>query len=135
MRYELKITENFLMEPIMAVFGVTQATSFVDLGATTFEVKMGIWFHETFPLAAISALGPSDWPWWGGLGVKLHHHGVGLVGSSENVINVKFREPQKVTAVVPVDCEQVWISMADRDGFLRALSEATKVAVSDHLPF
>ncbi len=135
MRYEIKITENFLMEPIMAVFGVSQATSFVELGETTLEVKMGIWFHETIPIAAVSALGPSEWPWWAGLGVKLHHHGVGLVGSQENVVNVKFREPQKVTAVVPVSCEQLWISMADRDGFLRKLGEIAKVEVSGHLPF
>ena len=87
------------------------------------------------PIAAVSALGPSDWPWWGGLGVKLHHHGVGVVGSTDGVVNVKFKTPQKVRAVVSVNCEQLWISIAERDAFLTALSEATKVPISDHLPF
>jgi hypothetical protein len=135
MRYPIKITENFLMAPVLHTFGVTQDSSFVRLEGGELEVKMGIWFHETLPIAQVSALGPSEWPWWGGLGVKLHHHGVGVVGASENVVNVKFKTPQKVKAVVPVNCEQLWISIVDRDGFLAALSEATKVPVTPHLPF
>jgi|HubBroStandDraft_2_1064218.scaffolds.fasta_scaffold746083_1 hypothetical protein len=135
MRFPIKITENFLLEPIMKVFGAGPAQSFVELGEDSFEVQMGIWFHETFPLPVVSAMGPSEWPWWGGLGVKLHHHGIGVVGSTDNVVNVKFTTPQKATAVVRVDCSQLWISLVDREGFLRELSGRTKVAISEHLPF
>jgi hypothetical protein len=135
MRYSIKITENFLLAPVMHTFGVSAASSFVDLSDGNLEVKMGIWFHETLPVSQVSVLGPSDWPWWGGLGVKLHHHGVGVVGSTENVVNVKFKTAQRVTAVVPVSCEQLWLSIVERDAFLAALAQAAGVSVTDHLPF
>jgi hypothetical protein len=135
MRFPIKITEQFLMEAILKTFGAGPAQSWVELGPDSFEVQMGIWFHESFPLSAVSTLGPSEWPWWGGLGVKLHHHGIGVVGSTENIVNVKFKTSQKARAVVMVDCEQLWISLVDRDGFLSALSERTKIPISAHLPF
>jgi hypothetical protein len=56
---------------------------------------------------------------------ELHHHGIGIVGSTENVVNVKFKTPQKARAVVNVDCAQLWISLVDRDGFLLAMGEKT----------
>lgn len=135
MRFPIKISDNFLMEAVLKTFGAGPDQSFVDVGAETFEVKMGIWFHESFPISAVAAIGPSEWPWWGGLGVKLHHHGVGVVGSTENVVNVQFKTPQKVTAVVRVECAQLWMSLVDRDGFLKAMSELAKLPISDHLPF
>jgi hypothetical protein len=135
MRYPIKISDNFLLAPILATFGVTRGGSFVDLADGKLEVKMGIWFHETLAVADIAAVAPSEWPWWGGLGVKLYHHGVGLVGATENVVNVRFKTPQRVTAVVPVSCEQLWISIDDRDAFLKALAEAAHVTVGDPVPF
>jgi hypothetical protein len=50
---------------------------------------MGRWFHERIPLDQIAAVAPSNWPWWGGLGVKLHHHGIGVVGSTDGIVNLK----------------------------------------------
>ena len=135
MRFPIKITENFLVEPIMHLFGAKPDVSYVEIENGALRVRMGIWFDETFPLAQIDKIAPSDWPWWGGLGVKLAHHGVGVVGSSEGVVNIKLKTPQKVTAVVKVDCSQIWVSLVEPEGFMRALSEATKVPVSPHEPF
>jgi hypothetical protein len=135
MRFPIKITEAFLFETIMKTFGAGPEQSFVEVGSDSFEVKMGIWFHESFPLSLVSELGPSEWPWWGGLGVKLHHHGIGVIGSTENVVNVKFKTPQKATAVVQVNCQQLWISLVDRAAFLQMMSDKTNVPISDHLPF
>ena len=97
---------------------------------------MGIWFNESFTLDEIKGRSsPSDWPWWGGLGVKLHHHGVGVVGSTEGVVNVALKEPRKVVReVIPSKCTQLWISVEDRDGFLE-LSQASGAPIVEHVSF
>lgn len=135
MRFPIKITDNFLLEPILHTFGAKPETSYVELGDGTLEVRMGVWFHETFPLSEVARVSPSEWPWWGGLGVKLHTHGVGVVGSTENVVNIQLKGPRKVKVLFEVDCSQLWVSLEDRDGFLSALSKACNVPISDHTPF
>jgi hypothetical protein len=135
MRFPIKITENFLLEPMLRTFGTTRETSYLAIEGGALEVSMGRWFHERIALDQIASLAPSDWPWWGGLGVKVGHHGVGVVGSSENIVNIKLKTTQKVHVVVVVEVEQLWVSVEDRDGFLAALAEATKLPVSPHTPF
>ncbi len=135
MRFPIKITDNLLLEPVLHTFGVNPETSFVAIEDGALEVSMGRWFHERIALDQISALAPSDWPWWGGLGVKLAHHGVGVVGSTENVVNIKFKSAQKVHALVVVDAEQLWVSVEDLSGFLAALAEATKLSVGEPVKF
>ena len=135
MRFAMKITDNFLLEPVLHTFGVRPETSYFEIEGGKLEVRMGIWFHESFALDNVARIAPSDWPWWGGLGVKLHHHGVGVVGSTEGVVNVQLEVEQDVCAVVKVKCSQLWLSVEDQEGFLRVLAEATGVPVSNHTPF
>jgi hypothetical protein len=42
---------------------------------------------------------------------------------------------EKVRVVVDVQCSQLWLSVSEPEGFLRALAEATDVPVSNHTPF
>jgi hypothetical protein len=135
MRFAIKITDNFLIEPILHTFGTTRETSYLALDGGHLEVSMGRWFHERIALDQIATLAPSDWPWWGGLGVKLGHHGVGVVGSSENIVNIRFKTTQKVHVLAVVEVEQLWVSVEDRDGFLAALAGATRLTVGAHTPF
>ena len=135
MRFAMKITDNFLLEPVLHTFGVKPETSYFEIDGGKLEVRMGIWFHESFALDNIARIAPSDWPWWGGLGVKLHHHGVGVVGSTEGVVNVQLKQEQDVNVIVKVKSSQLWLSAEDRDGFLRALGEACHIPVSEHTPF
>jgi hypothetical protein len=135
MRYPISITDNFLLEPVLHTFGVKPESTYTDLEADHLEISMGRWFHEKVPLAEIAVIAPSDWPWWGGLGVKLAHHGIGVVGSTEGIVNIKLKKPQKMHAIAVVEVEQLWVSLVDRDGFLKALGEATKLPISPHVPF
>ncbi|MFO0556153.1 MAG: hypothetical protein U0271_47690 [Polyangiaceae bacterium] len=134
-RYPISITENFLLEPILHTFGVKDETSYAELHADHLEVSMGKWFHERIPFSEIASLAPSEWPWWGGLGVKLGHHGVGVVGSLDGVVNLKFKKPLEVRVLAQVSVEQMWVSLKDRDSFLQALAEATKLPISEHAKF
>ena len=135
MRFAMKITDNFLLEPVLHTFGVKPETSYFEIDGGKLEVRMGIWFHESFALDNIARIAPSDWPWWGGLGVKLHHHGVGVVGTTDGVVNVQLKAEQKVNVIVTASCSQLWLSVEEPEGFLRALAAATGVPVSNHTPF
>lgn len=96
---------------------------------------MGAWFDESFPVAKIASVAPSDWPWWGGLGVKLHHHGVGVVGSLDGIVHLRFAEKVKARVLVQLEIEQMWVSVEDRDAFMKAVAEAAGLAISAHSPF
>ena len=135
MRYPLKVTENFLLEPVLYSFGVRGETSHATIADGLLEVQMGTWMHERIPLTEISGLGPATWPWWGGMGIKLAHRGVGLIGAFEGIVNVKLQGPRKVRVVLDVDCSQVWLSLDDPDGFLRELSHETGQPVAERMPF
>ena len=135
MRFAISITHNFLLEPFMKTMGVSREDSFIEVDKETLHVRMGRWFDEKIPVARIKAIAPSDWPWWGGLGVKLGHHGVGVVGSMDHIVNIKFSEEIRVRVLFEVGVEQMWVSLEDRDAFLRALADATGVTVSPHTPF
>jgi hypothetical protein len=67
--------------------------------------------------------------------VKLHHHGIGIVGSTEGIANVKFKQAIKMHAVAVVDSEQIWLSLEDRDAFLAMLGEAAGVPIGPFAKF
>jgi hypothetical protein len=135
MRFAVKITDQFILEPILHTLGVKPDSSYVELGEKTLEVRMGIWFDETVPLSQIARIAPSDWPWWGGLGVKLIPHGVGVIGSLDGVVNLQLEAEREMRVLFNVKASQLAISVEDRDGFLAALSKATGLPISPHVPF
>lgn len=132
MRFPLGITRNLLLKPTLALFGVRSSSSYVDLTDDAMTVRMGRWFDERVPLAAIASFAPSEWPVWGGYGVKLApREGVGVVASTEGVVHIGFKRPQPMRAViVSRAAERLWLSLADRDGFLSALSTSTGLPIS-----
>jgi hypothetical protein len=135
MRFPISITHNFVLEPIMHTFGAKPEVCYAEIEQGALHVRFGAWFDQTIPLGQIASLAPSEWPWWGGLGVKLHDHGVGVVGSTDGVVHVKLKAPVQVEVVFKVECSQLWISFEDPNGFLKALSEATGVPISEHAKF
>ena len=86
-------------------------------------------------LKAVASVAPSEWPWWGGLGVKLAHHGVGVVGSTDGVVNIAFKTPVKAHVIAVVEAQQLWISVEDHEAFMKALAAKTGLAVSPFAKF
>jgi hypothetical protein len=132
MRYPLKITSNPLLRPLLAVFGVRHAGSYVDLEGGALTVHMGRWFHETVPLDQIASMSRSEWPWWGGLGVKLApREGIGVVASAEGIVHIGLRSPRTMhVTLLSRDALRLWLSLEEPDVFLAALSAATGIPVS-----
>lgn len=137
MRYPIRITANPLIGPFLRGFGVRRGNSYVELKGGALTIRMGCWFNETVPLGEIASMAPSEWPWWGGFGVRLApRQGVAVVASTQGVVNIGLKRPRRMSIlIVPRNAENLWVSLEDPDGFLRALSEATGLPISPFVSF
>jgi hypothetical protein len=135
MRYPIKITEQFILEPVLHLLGVKPESSYVDVADGKLDVRMGFWFHEEIPIADVKHIAPSDWPWWGGLGVKLIPHGVGVVGALEGVVLIELAAKRKMRVLFPVEADRIAVSIEDREGFLGELSKLTGLTIAPHVHF
>jgi hypothetical protein len=136
-RYQIRITRNPILRPLLKMFNVSAGNCHVDLDGGRMTVRMGRWFEESVPLEEIAAFGPSEWPAWGGYGIRLApRNGVGVVASTKGVVHVALKRPQQMNAVIiSINAERLWISLEDREGFLAALSGATGLRVSPPVGF
>ncbi len=122
MRFPIRIQPAWA--PLLTVLGMSRASSFaeIDEAAGTLRVKAGIWFDETFPLDQIDDVQPSSWPWYGGLGVKLGpRDAVSVVGSTEGVVAIRFKQKQRMHVLLVVERPELRISVEDPAAFMRAL--------------
>lgn len=128
MRFALRISSVF--KPVFFAAGATHESSYVEIGEDHLYVKMGPWFDQTFPLDHVKSVGPSEWPWYGGLGVKVGptKGAVGVVGSLEGVVVLTFDPPQHVelwavVASVPAECHELRIALEEPAAFQKAIRD------------
>jgi hypothetical protein len=126
MRFPILISPPW--RPLLAVLGMRRGSCFAELDPErkTLRIKGGVWFDETLPLAEVVEVRASSWPWYGGLGVKLGptSDAVSVVGSTQNVVAIRFRAPQRVRAVVAVRRSELRVSLEDPQAFREALARA-----------
>jgi len=125
MRFAIRLSS--VMKPILFAAGVHPENAYVEVGDGVLQVKMGPWFDESFPMNAVAKVTASDWPWYGGLGTKLgpEKGGVGVVGSMEGIVALRFKEPQPVklwmiVTDLGVECSELRISLEEPGAFLEA---------------
>jgi hypothetical protein len=87
---------------------------------------MGWLFNERFRLAEVEAASPSHWPVWAGVGWRTSFGGtVGLIGTYVNIVEVRFKQPQRVRMVVPMTCRRLYLSLDEPRDFVAAVQAAT----------
>src|SRR5688572_15650379 len=125
MRFAIRLSS--VMKPVLFAAGVHHDNAYVEIGDGVLHVKMGPWFDETFTMSTIADVKASDWPWYGGLGTKLgpEKGGVGVVGSMDGIVAVRFKAPQPVklwviVTDVGVSCSELRISLEEPDAFIAA---------------
>ena len=110
--------------PLLIPFGVTQERAFVQVGERELRVCFGPLFDYRFPLEAVEAVAPARWPLWAGIGPRVDFRGtVAFIGAYENVVEVRFKERQRVRMIVPVPCERLFLSLEDPQGLIAALEK------------
>lgn len=120
------------MKPVMFVAGVNHENSYVELDDGHLHVKMGPWFDHRFSLSDVAEVAASTWPWYGGLGTKTgpEKGGVGVVGSMDGIVALRFKTPQavKLWAVVMdvgVQCSELRVSLEEPQALIDALKGVT----------
>ena len=118
---------------LMGLIGVGPRFSGVVIDDEHVRVRMGWGFYAHIPLASIQRVGTTVRPFfaWGAHGWR----GRWLVnGSSKGIVALEIDPPARGWAIgCPLRLRVVYISLADRDGFITALNGAT-CAGSSGLP-
>ncbi len=115
-----------LWRPLLLPFGGTSQRSYVELEDGVLRVRFGWLFDHRFPLNQVEAASPSHWPLLGGIGWRTNFRGtVGLIGTYVNVVEIRFKERQRLRMLLPTSCERLYISLQEPRDFIAALGEAT----------
>jgi len=114
--------------PLLLPFGGTPKRSYVELEDGALHVRFGWLFDHRFPLTQVEAASPSHWPLLGGIGWRTNFRGtVGLIGTYVNVVEIRFKERQRLRMFLPTSCERLYLSLAEPHDFIAALQEATSI--------
>lgn len=116
------------------LLGLGPRFSEVVVDDTDLRVRMGWAFHAEVPRADIRRVTAAERPFfaWGVHGWR----GRWLVnGSSDGIVRVEIDPPARAwTLGIPIRLRIVYISLADRDGLITALTGSTRGAGSSGLP-
>jgi len=84
--------------------------------------------HERVPLAEVTDVSPRKWPLYYGIGARIvPGHGVGFVGSTDGVVQVRFASPRPMEVWGPFRlnaAESVSVSLEQPDAFVDAVRAA-----------
>ncbi len=126
MRFLIRM--SLLWRPFLLPFGGTPERSYVELEDGALHVRFGWLFDHRFPLSQVEAASPSHWPLLGGIGWRTNFRGtVGLIGTYVNVVEIRFKERQRLRMLLPTSCERLYLSLQKPHDFINALQEATAV--------
>ena len=118
--------------PLLLPLGGTPARSYAEIEDGQLHVRFGLLFDQRFPLDDIEAAAPSHWPVWAGIGWRASFRGtVGLIGTYVNIVEVRFKERQRVRMLVSVPCQRLYLSLAEPRDFIAALAKAAAVGAAE----
>ena len=124
MRFPILISP--VWRPLLLLCGGTPARSFAEVEDGKLHVRMGWLFNERFRLEDVEAASPSHWPVWAGIGWRTSFQGtVGLIGTYVNIVEVRFKKPQRVRMLVPMTCRRLYLSLDEPRDFVAAVQAAT----------
>ena len=117
-----------LWRPLLLPFGGTPERSYAEIEDGELRVRFGWLFDQRFPLSAVEGASPSHWSVWAGIGWRTNFRGtVGLIGTYVNIVEVRFREPQRVRMLLPLTCRRLYVSLEEPREFISALRDAGAV--------
>lgn len=119
---------NIHIDPLwslpLLIIGATQEKSWAEVGAEEIQVKFGIG-EERFPLAEVASVEPHEWSLFYGIGHRVGYGGVGYVGSTDRVVEIKFKRPLSFNLIFGIhkDFPSFFLSLEDPDAFIAAVRD------------
>ena len=118
-----------LWRPLLWPFGATADRAYVDIEDGEIHVRFGRLFEHRFPVDEVEGVGPAHWPLWAGVGWRTNFRGtVGLIGTYVSIVEVRFKETQRVRMLLPVPCKRLVLSVEEPREFIAALSQHRRAA-------
>jgi hypothetical protein len=107
--------------PFLLIGGVRSENSYVEVEEGSITTRFGWLFNQTIPRGEIEGAGPVDWPWWAGIGLRLIYLSgrIGLVGSYNGVVEIRFRTARRLWGISRY--RQLAVSLEEPERFLAAL--------------
>jgi hypothetical protein len=108
--------------PLLALFTITAARSWVELADDGLRVRYG-WYTTTVPYGLITSGRRTRWPWYAGLGWRTNFRSVlGLIGSYQGVAKITLDPPHRTRLLgIGFGTSELYISLDEPDRFLRDL--------------
>jgi len=121
-----------LLTPLLWPFGVRGPRAVASLEHGRLRLQFGALFDHGFPLTAIEHSRRASWPWWMGMGLRIGlDRKLGLIGSLRGIVCIHFREPVRVRSLVPLRCQDLFVSLEDPGGFIAAIEAAPGLQARD----
>jgi hypothetical protein len=118
MRHAMKLGASY---PLLALFGGTRQRSYVEVEPETVTFRFGA-FEARIPRSDVSGASPVPWPLLRGIGWRIGPGAVALIGSLQNVVEVRLRQPHRVRVLgIPVMARRVSVSLEQPAAFLSDL--------------
>lgn len=92
-------------------------------------VRMGLLGGADVPLSLVASVGTMEWPWWGGVGVRIARGLVAFVGGSGPAAVIDLTEPVRVRAPLGWSTSRIAIGAEDVGGLVDAIAQARGVDV------
>jgi hypothetical protein len=107
--------------PFLMLGGAGGENSYVEIDEDAITVRFGWLFNQTMPRDEIEGAEPIAWPWWAGIGLRVIYlnGGLGLVGSYNGVVEIRFRERRRLWGFTGY--RRLAVSLEEPERFLQAL--------------
>ena len=113
------IRRDLIWKAPLLLIGAVDANSQVEVGASTVHIQFGA-YSDTIASSDIVSVEAVSWPLYRGIGIRLSlQRSLGLVGSTDGVVQLKLREP--TLSFLGIKCDTVSISMDAPDSFIEAI--------------
>lgn len=124
-RFDIRI-DTLWIAPLLLI-GATHAKSFVEVGPEDISVKFGIG-EEKIPVLNVDSVAPHEWSLFHGIGHRVGYDGLGYVGSTEGVVQIKLKSPQTFHLILgmKMDLGNFYVSLTDPEGFMAAVGSAIR---------
>ena len=114
-----EIRRDLVWKAPLLIIGAVESNSWVKVSDSALEIEFGS-YKTTIDVADIVSLEPIEWPLWQGIGIRLNFQkAIGLIGSTDGVVQLKLRQPN--VSFLGVGCDTVAISLVDPEAFIAQL--------------
>ena len=124
MKYNMRIDP--IWRPLLLLGGATPSNSYIEIDGDKLRIRYGLFGH-TMPVANVASAAGRSWPVWGGMGWRGWGEQLGLIGSTENVVELQLNERERVGVGFvpwPFGVRRIAISLEDPQSFIDAVGAA-----------